>query len=392
VVKVTLEDIVGPKGIFTDGDWVETKDQDPNGNVRLIQLADVGDGIFVNKSSRYMNSAKASELRCTCLEPGDILIARMPDPIGRACIFPGLDQPSVTVVDVCILRPDLKKVCPRWLLHKINGEDFRRAVSFWITGTTRQRISRGNLSKIEFTLPSLSEQQRIASVLDKADALRRKRKRAVDLLNSLTQSIFLEMFGGRKDPVYELKDVVKKGTIVTYGIVQAGPEYPGGVPYIRTGDLVDGNIQIEGLKLTDPAIAARFSRSRVDAGDIVMSIRATVGTTAVVPPALKGANLTQGTARIAPGEDVQLNYLLEYIRAENTQRWIAAQVKGATFLEITLGRLRELPVAVPPLALQNKFSKIVMKVRRGQACSVRQAALADSLFSSLQSVAFSGPL
>lgn len=174
--------------------------------------------------------------------------------------------------------------------------------------------------------------------------------------------------------------------------MQAGPEFSGGIPYIRTGDLVDGSIQILGLRRTDPAIAARFSRSRVDAGDIVMSIRATVGTTAVVPLALEGANLTQGTARIAPGENVQLNYLLEYIRAERTQRWIAAQVKGATFLEITLGRLRELPVVVPPLDLQTEFSNTITKVRREQVCSLRQAALADSLFSSLQSRAFSGQL
>jgi type I restriction enzyme S subunit len=248
------------------------------------------------------------------------------------------------------------------------------------------------LSKVEIPLPPLDEQRRIAAILDKADGLRRKRRRALDLLDCLNQSIFLEMFGCRKDPVYELKDVVKKGTIVTYGIVQAGAEFPGGIPYIRTGDLVDGKIRIEGLKRTDPAIAARFSRSRVDAGDIVMSIRATVGTTAVVPTELEGANLTQGTARIAPGENVQLDYLLEYIRAQSTQRWIAAQVKGATFLEITLGRLRELPVAVPPLDLQNEFSTIVQKVRHGQACNVKQATLAETLFSSLQHRAFSGQL
>jgi type I restriction enzyme S subunit len=391
-VKVTLEDVVGPGGLFTDGDWIETKDQDPAGNVRLVQLADVGDGKFVDKSSRFMSVEKAVELRCTFLEAGDILIARMPDPIGRACIFPGSSHPSVTVVDVCVLRPDLKQVCPRWLLHKINAEDFRRAIAFWVTGTTRQRISRGNLSKIEFILPPLDEQRRIGAILDKADALRRKRKRALDLLDGLTSATFQEIFGGRKDPIFALKDVVKKGTIVTYGIVQAGPEFPGGVPYIRTGDLVGGSIRTEGLRRTDPAIAARFSRSRVDAGDIVMSIRATVGTTAVVPAALAGANLTQGTARIAPGENVKLDYLLEYIRAESTQRWIAAQVKGATFLEITLGRLRELPVAVPPLDLQNEFSAIAQKMRQQISRSSSQAVFTDSLFVSLQSRAFSGQL
>src|ERR1700737_2650024 len=91
-------------GVFTDGDWVESKDQDPQGDVRLIQLADVGDGVYLNRSSRFLTSRKAGELRCTFLETGDVLIARMPDPLGRACIFPGETRWCVTVVDVCVLR------------------------------------------------------------------------------------------------------------------------------------------------------------------------------------------------------------------------------------------------------------------------------------------------
>src|SRR5258706_213073 len=93
-------------GLFIDGDWVESKDQDPNGEVRLIQLADVGDGVFRTRSARFLTMEKARELRCTFLEPGDILVARMPEPLGRACIFPGIGRPAVTVVDVCIVRPN----------------------------------------------------------------------------------------------------------------------------------------------------------------------------------------------------------------------------------------------------------------------------------------------
>src|SRR5512139_4103654 len=101
----SLGGLVGADGLFTDGDWVETKDQDPHGDVRLIQLADVGDALYRNRSVRYLTSAKAAELGCTYLRPGDVLVARMPDPLGRACIFPGDSKPSVTAVDVCIIRP-----------------------------------------------------------------------------------------------------------------------------------------------------------------------------------------------------------------------------------------------------------------------------------------------
>ena len=80
----TIPDLVSDDGVFIDGDWVESKDQDPNGDVRLIQLADVGDGVYRDKSNRFMTKAKAEELRCTFLKDGDVLIARMPDQIGRA--------------------------------------------------------------------------------------------------------------------------------------------------------------------------------------------------------------------------------------------------------------------------------------------------------------------
>src|SRR3989304_9218202 len=99
-----IGELIDSDGVFVDGDWVESKDQDIKGGVRLIQLADIGDGIYRNRSNRYLTYAKAVELGCTFLKPNDVLIARMPDPLGRACIFPGDSKLSVTAVDVCIVR------------------------------------------------------------------------------------------------------------------------------------------------------------------------------------------------------------------------------------------------------------------------------------------------
>lgn len=148
-MKLTLPEIVGPDGLFVDGDWVESKDQDPNGNVRLIQLADIGDGEYLNKSNRFLTSEKTSELKCTFIQPGDILIARLPDPLGRACVFPGDEKPCIVAVDICIVRPGKKQVDRNWLLRKINSTDFRFEISRYSSGTTRKRISRRNLGKIK---------------------------------------------------------------------------------------------------------------------------------------------------------------------------------------------------------------------------------------------------
>jgi len=162
----TIPELVGKSGVFVDGDWVESKDQNPNGDVRLIQLADVGDGGYRNKSNRFLTLKKAKELGCTFLQKGDVLIARMPDPLGRACIFPGDAKQSVTVVDVAIVRPDKDAFNTKWLMYFINAPAFRAAVASMEAGSTRKRISRKNLGKILLPVPPLPQQVKIASEID----------------------------------------------------------------------------------------------------------------------------------------------------------------------------------------------------------------------------------
>ncbi len=159
--------IGGDAGIFIDGDWVESKDQDPDGSVRLIQLADIGDGDFRDKSHRFLTPEKAHELHCTFLEHGDILIARMPEPLGRCCIFP-LDRKEgfVTVVDVCVVRLGSAPIDNKFLMYAINSGQVRTKIADLQSGSTRKRISRGNLATIEIPLAPYKEQQRIVSKIE----------------------------------------------------------------------------------------------------------------------------------------------------------------------------------------------------------------------------------
>ncbi len=165
-VWTTIGELTGDDGVFIDGDWVESKDQDPNGEVRLVQLADIGDGYYRDRSDRYLTYKKAIELGCTFLQEGDVLIARMPDPLGRACIFPGDPKKSVTVVDVCIVRSGKNIFNHRWLMYVINSTQSRAEIESYQSGSTRKRISRSNLSKIFFPIPPLPEQERIVARIE----------------------------------------------------------------------------------------------------------------------------------------------------------------------------------------------------------------------------------
>ena len=163
----TISELIGRGGIFVDGDWVESKDQDPSGDVRLIQLADVGDGVYLDKSSRFLTAKKSRELNCTYLASGDVLIARMPDPLGRACIYPGDPKTSVTAVDVCIVRTGEYGPDHHWLAWFVNSPDFRDNVALLQSGSTRKRISRRNLATIALPIPPFPEQRRIVAEIEK---------------------------------------------------------------------------------------------------------------------------------------------------------------------------------------------------------------------------------
>lgn len=182
--------------VFTDGDWVESKDQDPNGDVRLIQLADVGDGAYVDKSRRFLTREKALELRCTFLQQNDILVARMPDPLGRACIFPGDSRESVTVVDVCVIRPSETGPNRRWLCACLNSDAVRSQIARMATGTTRSRVSRGNLSKVELALPPVALQEHFDQIAEAIERQKRFLQHGAAQLDTLFASLQHRAFSG----------------------------------------------------------------------------------------------------------------------------------------------------------------------------------------------------
>jgi type I restriction enzyme S subunit len=352
-----------------------------------------GGSVNYEKDILFIDERTHQALARSQIQPGDVLLS-IAGTIGRTGVVPE-DAPALNCNQALAILRTNGSVFRPFLRHWLESSDAQRQMlGATVTGTI-SNLSLTQIGNLRIPLPPLPEQRRIAEVLDRAGALRAKRCAALAQLDTLIQAIFRDLFSDGNDKQWEtgqLKDVVRDGTIVTYGIVQAGEEFPGGIPYIRTGDIVEGEIAQQGLRHTDPLIASRFERSRVETGEIVVSIRATVGTTALVPPELDGANLTQGTARISPGSKVDRVYLLYWLRTPQTQHWISQQIKGATFREITLSRLRELPVTIPPIDLQQQFAAQASAVEKLKAAHQASLAEMNALFDALQYCAFRGEL
>ena len=147
---------------LTDGDWIETKDQDPEGAVRLVQLADIGDGFFKDKSERFISIETCERLNCTLLKRSDVLIARLPNPVGRACVFPGLDQAAITAVDIAICRIE-GDLLPEFVSLAINAPSMRALIESYGKGATRFRVSTGHLKTLPLAIPPYAEQSRIVT-------------------------------------------------------------------------------------------------------------------------------------------------------------------------------------------------------------------------------------
>lgn len=196
-----LKSLLPHDGIFSDGDWIESKDQDPNGSIRLLQLADIGDGYFVDKSSRFVNKEKFAALNCTELKTGDVLIARMPDPLGRACLLPEMPQTCITVVDVAVFRTGKEGPSNKWLMNAINSPQLRAFMETNSSGTTRKRIARGKLAEMELPVPPLNEQKRIADKLDavlaRVNACRDRLDRIPTILKCFRQSVLAAATSGK---------------------------------------------------------------------------------------------------------------------------------------------------------------------------------------------------
>lgn len=155
--------------VFGDGDWIESKDQAPDG-VRLIQTGNIGEGEFKDRAekARFISLDTFKRLRCTEIFSDDCLISRLPDPVGRACLIPETAERLITAVDCTIVRFDQSKMLPHYFVYYTQAASYLAAVEREATGTTRKRISRARLGQVSIPLAPLAEQRRIVAILDEA--------------------------------------------------------------------------------------------------------------------------------------------------------------------------------------------------------------------------------
>ena len=175
--------------VFIDGDWIETKDQSNEG-IRLVQTGNVGQGYFKDKDdkSRYISDETFKRLNCTEIKAGDILVSRLPDPIGRACIVPDNIGKAITAVDCSIIRLNAH-ILPEFFIVYTQTVLYTVQLNKVVTGTTRLRISRNNLGKILVPVPDMASQSKFSEIVHQAEKSKSELRQAIEKLDRVMKSL-----------------------------------------------------------------------------------------------------------------------------------------------------------------------------------------------------------
>lgn len=253
------------------------------------------------------------------------------------------------------------------------------------------------LKRCEVPLPPLPEQRRIADILDRADALRVKRRAALARLDELTQAIFVKMFG---DPVSNPRDWPRLNgdevcERITVGVVVQPASYyvEMGVPALRSLNVRTNRIQMDDMVFfSNEDNNGKLAKSRIRSGDVLMVRSGQPGTAAVVPDHLDGANAIDILIATPDRRLIHPHYLAFFMNSDGGKRIVLGEQRGQVQKHLNVGSLREASFPVPPIQHQESFIGTLAKVANVRQKMETHQGQSDDLFAALQDRAFRGAL
>ena len=364
------------------------------GEIPFVRMKDVGRHHLTNnlcETDQSLSRAHFEKGRYQLTPRGSILMPRS----GSV----GLNHRAILTVDavvvshLCALVPTSDKVTTDFLYRFLCLADMRKLTK---KTTGLDSIAFSDLRIVAIPLPPLAEQRRIAEVLDKAEALRAKRRAALAQLDSLTKSLFLDLFG---DPVTNPKGWPNPTLGGLLAFQQYGPRFVNeaystdGIRIVRITDLSEsGNLDFSAMPKMTVSAEDRKKYSLCD-GDIIFArTGATVGKVALIgpndPPCIAGAYFI--TMRFE--KTVEPVYARAVLVAPSVRAIVAKRSRQAAQQNFSGPGLRQLPMPLPPLDLQREFARRVAAVEKLKTAQRAALAELDALFASLQHRAFRGEL
>lgn len=295
--------------------------------------------------------------------------------------------------DITAITPDPQRLDTSYLVRFLQTKQphlERLARGATIKGVTREAVA-----NLEIPLPPLAEQRRIAEILDRADALRAKRRAALARLDTLTQSIFLEMFG---DPATNPKGwaTTRLGdlcTRITDGTHQPPIWSETGHPFLFVSNIISGEINFDTQRfISDETHAGLTRRCPIEVGDVLYSTVGSYGVPAVVRTTRKFA-FQRHIAHLKPDRGVlEPEFLRVMLASPPLYRQADGVARGVAQKTVNLSDIREFVVFRPSLKTQREFGRHVSRIDSLKTRYKFSLSQLDTLFASLQHRAFRGEL
>jgi len=347
--------------------------------------------------SKVLPSEAPSRAR-QIVKSNDVLVATVRPNLNGVALVPDEFDGATASTGYCVLRPNGNRLDSKYLYFWVQTRAFVTDMVEKATGATYPAVSDKIIKESKIPLPPLIEQKRIAAILDKADAIRRKRQLTIQLADDFLHAVFLELFG---DPVTnvkgwkirELGELIAENDRINYGIVQPGDHVDGGVPIVRVGDFHNGLIDKSNLKCVSPEIDEKHKKSRLHGDEILITcVGATIGKVALADSSLKGFNTVRAVTRVRLNKEVSRHYVYRYLQSPFVQKYFDMQSRTVGQPTLNGTQISKTPILIPDEVSQSKYLDIAIKIElllKKTGCHNRNTL---ELFSSLSQKSFSEEL
>lgn len=381
--------------LFIDGDWIESDVIEESG-IRYLTTGNVGIGVYKEQGFGYVSEETFKVLHCLEVFPGDLMISRLNEPIGRACIVPAVEKQYVVAVDIVIIRPD-KKHSPKYLMYLMNTDGYAEHGNMIARGATMSRISRSQLGQFWIPIPAKTEQVAIAAFLDdrcgqvngiiadlerQVELLRQYKKALITetVTKGLNKSVPMKNSGidwiGETPSHWEIKKIKYCANKIGSGKTPLGGAEiyeEEGVTFIRSQNVYDDGLRLDDVVYIHPSIDNSMASTRVLFNDVLFNITgASIGRCCVYNRTDR-ANVNQHVCIIRTNTNLLLPEFLRYVlnSAIGQTQVILCQM-GGNRESVTFEQLGMFNIVVPPLSEQRK-----MISRLNGVCSEADALITE---------------
>lgn len=296
--------------------------------------------------------------------------------------------------DCFVTQPkDKNHVFSKFVYYYLSGN--MNILESGFKGAGLKHISKDYIENIEIPLPTLPTQQKIATILDQAEAIIQNNRAIVQKYDALTQSLFLEMFG---DPVknekgWEIRKMEEISLKITDGTHQSPKFVKEGIPFLLVSNIVNNKINYKTNKfISEEDFETLNKRTPIEIGNILLTSVGSYGNPAIIESEMKFA-FQRHIAFIKPNHSkINYHFLFHFLKSDSIKKEIDKKVKGAAQKTYNLVELKNLRIILPPTTLQNQFAERVAAIEAQKQQAQLALAKSEELFQSLLQQAFKGEL